>query len=100
MRKELIWAAGVGIFFGLVIAFGVWRINLSTKTKSAATQSSPTPSTTSEFKIALNKPENLDVVNENSIKVFRKNTKSICQRPTIFNAKFNLLENLLKIRAI
>ncbi len=69
MRKELVWAGVIGIAFGLVIAFGAWRINSSLKPKGAKTQASPAPNVVSEFKIALAKPENNDVVTEDSITV-------------------------------
>ena len=62
MRKEIVWASIIGIAFGLIIAFGVWRINSSVKPKSAQTEATPTPAGNFEFKITLNKPENEDVV--------------------------------------
>ncbi|HTK03419.1 MAG TPA: hypothetical protein VL401_01465 [Alphaproteobacteria bacterium] len=63
MRKELIWVAIIGISFGLVIAFGFWRINANLKPKGTSTQKTPQPKTVnSEFKIALNKPDNNDVI--------------------------------------
>ncbi|KKU09298.1 MAG: hypothetical protein UX13_C0044G0007 [Candidatus Woesebacteria bacterium GW2011_GWB1_45_5] len=69
MRKELIWAGIVGITFGLVIAFGAWRINSSLKTKPPSTEATPLPEQNSELKIALAKPENDDVVTEDSVTV-------------------------------
>lgn len=70
MRKELSWAIGIGIFFGLIIAFGAWRINTSSKKEPITTEASPTPSVaTSEFKIVLDKPEQDDVVTQSSITV-------------------------------
>ncbi len=69
MRRELIWAGIIGITFGLVIAFGVWRINSSLKSKPAETTTTPPPVQNQEFKIALNKPENDDVVTEDSVTV-------------------------------
>ncbi|MCX6705375.1 MAG: hypothetical protein NT162_03525 [Candidatus Woesebacteria bacterium] len=64
MRKELVWVAIIGISFGLIIAFGVWRINSSlNKSKPGgplATPSSVNPE--AEFKITLNTPENDSVV--------------------------------------
>jgi len=69
MRRELVWAGIIGISFGLIIAFGAWRIS-STKRTSPGSSATPLPSpTTSEFKITLDKPENNDVVTENSITV-------------------------------
>ncbi len=63
MRKELVWAAIIGISFGLVIAFGVWRVNASLKPKGISTQKTPQPhAKNSEFQIVLDKPQNNDVV--------------------------------------
>ncbi len=55
--------AGIGILFGLVIAFGVWRINSSISKDTPLPPSvSPTPSSPSEFEVTLNQPQNDDVV--------------------------------------
>lgn len=70
MRKEVLWAIVAGITFGLVIAFGVVRINSSIKPKGEITESSPTPAPDmKEFKITLDKPENEDVVTSDSVSV-------------------------------
>lgn len=69
MRKEIIWVAAIALFFGLVIAFGVWRINSSIRPSAVATESTPAPKTVSEFKITLNKPENEDVTTQSSVLV-------------------------------
>ncbi|KKQ92458.1 MAG: hypothetical protein UT58_C0024G0009 [Microgenomates group bacterium GW2011_GWC1_39_7b] len=69
VRRELIWAAGIGITFGLIIAFGVWRINSSIKPKELNEIQTPQPKTNSEFKITLNKPEQNDVVTEDLVTV-------------------------------
>jgi hypothetical protein len=71
MRRELIWVVVIGISFGLIIAFGVWRIN------SSISQSQPgnpeaTPSSqnsAAELKITLSTPENNDVVTASPITV-------------------------------
>lgn len=72
MRKEVVWAILAGIIFGLVIAFGVWRINLNFKSvsqiKSVPTPA-PQPVDTSQFKITLDKPQNDDVVTESSVMI-------------------------------
>lgn len=69
MRKELVWAGVIGISFGLVIAFGAWRISAANK-KPVDASPTPTPSAaTSEFKITLDKPENEDVVTESIVTV-------------------------------
>lgn len=70
MRKELIVASIIGIGFGLVIAFGVYRINSSFKPNENKTESTSNPKTViSEFKIALDKPQNNDVLTVDSIPV-------------------------------
>ena len=71
MRREIVWAAVVGISFGLIIAFGVWRINASlTKSKPDDTLVTPIPqSPEQEFKITLNTPENNTVVTNSPVSV-------------------------------
>lgn len=70
MRKELIWAAVVGISLGLVIAFGVWRVNANLKPKNNLINNTPRPKANpSEFQIVLDKPQNNDVVVEGAITV-------------------------------
>lgn len=71
MRKEVLWAIIAGVGFGLVIAFGAWRINssLNKQNKKADELASPKPKDNSEFKISLNKPENEDVVTEDTVMV-------------------------------
>ncbi len=72
MRKEVIWAIIAGVGFGLVIAFGAYRVNSSLKKQdNNNVNASPTPKANgaSEFKIILNKPENEDVVVENTVTV-------------------------------
>ena len=70
MRKEVIWAVVAGITFGLVIAFGVMRVNSTLKPKGESTQASPTPQATpGEFRITLDKPENEDVITSDSVTV-------------------------------
>ena len=68
MRKEVIWAAAIGIAFGLVIAFGAWRINSKIKPIQKIATSTPRPEPTSEFKITLDKPENDDVITEDFVR--------------------------------
>jgi hypothetical protein len=73
MRKEVLWAIIAGIVLGLTIAFGVWRINttITPNKKTDQSKASPTPkqAAAGEFKIVLDKPENDDVVTENSVTV-------------------------------
>lgn len=73
MRKEVIYAVVGGVILGLVITFGVWRINSSisiNKKQDINTQTpTPKPSVPGEFKIVLDKPENEDVVTNDVITV-------------------------------
>lgn len=73
MRKEVVWAVMAGITLGLVVAFGVWRINstVAKNKKIIIVEQTPIPSPTapSELKIVIDKPLDNDVVTENSINV-------------------------------
>ncbi len=70
MRKEVIWATVIGISFGLIIAFGVWRINSSFNSKDSNPDKTPAPqNNSSELKITLDKPQNDDVVTNTPITV-------------------------------
>lgn len=65
MRKELLWAGVIGILFGLIIAFGAWRVRSTVTQKESASVPSPTPaSVIGQLKIAVEKPGNLDVVTD------------------------------------
>jgi hypothetical protein len=69
MRKELVWAGVIGILFGVVIGFGVWRIKTSMvkDIKPTATPISKPGKVNS--KITIDKPGNLDVITQNSVNV-------------------------------
>lgn len=69
MRKELIWAGIIGITFGLIIAFGAWRINSSLKPNSPIATMTPPPDRPEEENISLDKPENDDVITSNTVTV-------------------------------
>ncbi len=80
MRKEILLAIIAGGGFGLLIAFGVWRLNTNMHPKDSNPSStnstqSPTPSPTSqtihpgEFKIVLLKPDNLSVHTDSTVTV-------------------------------
>ena len=70
MRKEIIWAAVVGISFGLIIAFGVWRINSSINKQKPGPQVTPSSANTvGEFKITLNSPADASVVTDTPVTV-------------------------------
>jgi hypothetical protein len=65
MSKELFWAGLIGITFGLIIAFGVWRVNSTLKPSSPTANGTPVPEKpVNEFKITLDKPAQNDVVTE------------------------------------
>lgn len=69
MRREILWASLIGITFGLIIAFGAWRINSSLNPKKDNPVPSTTPVPTSEFRITLDKPENEDVVTSDTLTI-------------------------------
>lgn len=75
MKKEFAWAIGIGIFFGLIIAFGLWRINIAVKsgtknnTPAIIVTPSPRAETPSQLKIAIDKPENGDVITEQTLNI-------------------------------
>jgi len=66
MKKEILFAILAGGLFGLIIAYGVFRINKSvakTETPQVAQSSSPSPSPTlGDFKITVAEPESFDVI--------------------------------------
>ena len=68
MRKELLWAGIIGISFGLIIGFGVWRVHnsISSKNKTTAVSTPQPKSPIEEFGISIYKPSDLDVVTEDS----------------------------------
>jgi len=68
MRKELIWVGIIGIFFGLVIGFGSWRVKTSLKPKEII-KPTATPLAIGSPKITLDKPEDGDVITEDVITV-------------------------------
>lgn len=65
MRKELIWAGVIGIVFGLVIGFGAWRVRSSVAPKNTPNPTATPQPKVGQFKIAINKPNNLDVITQN-----------------------------------
>lgn len=71
MRRELVWAIIIGISFGLIIAFGVFRINSSiNRPKNNFPKATPiSENPLSEFKITLNSPVENSVVTDSQIRV-------------------------------
>jgi len=69
MRKELFFAILAGGILGLIIAFGVWRVNssLSKNTEGSHTETSPLPTANNTFSLTLAKIENNDVIVANPL---------------------------------
>jgi len=68
MRKEVLFAILAGGIFGLVVAFGVWRLNSTVKEgESAQTSASPTPSAKSGVTVA--KPLEKQVITDSSVEI-------------------------------
>ncbi|MFH1971814.1 MAG: hypothetical protein ABIJ05_05585 [Patescibacteria group bacterium] len=67
MRKELFFAIGAGLILGLIIAFGIWRVNKTiTPSDGNQTQTSEATSTPDVgFSVTIANAENLDVITEN-----------------------------------
>jgi hypothetical protein len=63
MRKEVLFAILAGVFFGLIIAFGLWRLN-STLAPSDDTQTEASPTPVPEFSITIAEPGEGQVVTE------------------------------------
>jgi hypothetical protein len=68
MRKEIFFAIILGAVFGLVIAFGIWRANVSLKDDADSTIVSEDSSTPEplEFGVTISEPENNDVITSSS----------------------------------
>jgi hypothetical protein len=72
MRKEIIWVAGIGILLGIIIAFGVWRVNssISNNTPPPTINESPTPTSSPiGFDITLSQPQDNDVITSSPMTV-------------------------------
>jgi len=68
MRKEVLFAILAGGIFGLIIAFGIWRLNSSINdSKVAQTEGSPTPAPKEGLTIAS--PNELQVVTDSTLEV-------------------------------
>ena len=69
MKKEIFFAIGAGAILGLIIAFGVWRVNstISPTDQDMVATSTPTPIT--GFSITVANYEDGDVVTEGSIEI-------------------------------
>jgi hypothetical protein len=70
MRKEIVWIVAIGVVVGLIVAFGIYRINSTIVKNSPQPQATATPKPGNpELKITLDKPQDNDVVTEDSINV-------------------------------
>ncbi len=67
MRKEVLFAVLAGSFLGLIIAFGIYRANLSMKRSDTNTSSKQTPPPVAGLNIAVDKPENEDVITDSPV---------------------------------
>lgn len=70
MRKEIVFAIVFGGVLGLVVAFGIWRVNSALLTKNKGgekVEASPTPKP--EFLVSLAKPENNDVITSSPFEI-------------------------------
>ena len=74
MRKEVITAVLLGILFGLIIAFGIYRANTALRPKSAVDtsleeQQESDTATTEGAQLTITNPQNYDIVTESSVMV-------------------------------
>ncbi len=71
MKKELFFAISAGLILGLIIAFGIWRVNKTiTPSENNQTQTSEATSTPNiGFSITIANVEDSEVVTENPFKV-------------------------------
>lgn len=69
MRKEILFAIVAGAIFGLIIAFGLWRLNstLTPQQNQDVQEIEPTP--TPEFGITIAEPEQNQVIVEGPVRV-------------------------------
>jgi len=71
MRKELFFAIGAGLILGLIIAFGIWRVNKtitpSDDNQTQNLEATPTPNT--GFLVTIANAEDLDVITENPFNI-------------------------------
>lgn len=68
MRKEVLFAILAGGIFGLIVAFGIWRLNSTISKSDVTTQGSPTPSPSS-YSLTIAKPNENQVVTDSLVTV-------------------------------
>lgn len=75
MRKEVLFAVVFGITFGLIVAFGVWRLNtnLSSGTgkddDGSTTQTDESPAPSGEHALTIAKPNDYSIIKEESVSI-------------------------------
>ena len=71
MKKELLFAIAAGLILGLIIAFGIWRVNKTiTPSDNSQTQTSETtPTPDVGFSVTIANAENLDVITESPFNI-------------------------------
>jgi hypothetical protein len=71
MRKEVVFAIFFGIAFGLVVAFGVWRLNASLSQKSGPnkTEATPSPTPSTAFGVTVAKPNDFTVFRDSQVTI-------------------------------
>ena len=68
MRKEVLFAILAGGIFGLIIAFGIWRLNSTINdSKEVATEGSPAPEEKEGLTVAS--PNNLRVITNSTLEI-------------------------------
>ncbi|MBU0998620.1 hypothetical protein KJ570_03765 [Patescibacteria group bacterium] len=71
MRKELFFAIGAGLILGLIIAFGIWRVNktITPSDNNQAQTSEATSTPDAGFLVTIANAEDLDVITENPFNI-------------------------------
>lgn len=73
MKKELLWAGIIGISFGLIIGFGVWRVKSSISTSPNTTkivpQATPKEVVVGQLKLSIATPIDYGVISDSSVTV-------------------------------
>jgi len=70
MRKEIFWAIVIGAIFGLLAAYGVYRVNSKFTPPKINTDETPAPKQiSSSINVSISIPKNGDVTNSDSITI-------------------------------
>jgi len=112
MRKEVLFAILAGAILGIIIAFGVWRANISLQKEVVEITPTPTPTSQSAKLLTVAKPENYQVITsiptsvtgisavnshvvistDNDDFLIKTNNKGEFQKDIELNAGFNSLQ--------